>query len=119
MNTTLANRLVANYQGATLKVSDAKFHDVDSGYYVGGAFPGISFAGETPETTMIAKVSEWLATIPSFVKYVGTWQDSTTGEIFVDATYYLTDRERAISVAKKLGERAIFDIYYAEEIRVD
>lgn len=51
-------------------------------------------------------------------KFIGTWVDQQSGSTYLDVTTVLP-REAAIDLARKNGEKAIFDLKNKQEIRLD
>ena len=51
--------------------------------------------------------------------YIGTWNDSETGKVYLDVSVIETSKGRAINLAKERDQIAIFDMKSFETIEVD
>lgn len=80
---------------------------------------GWSFSAAEFTTAKVAQFIEAHAdTLARDLYYVGAWEDSVTGIVWLDVTTVFTDEHHAIEVARSTGEIAVWDFEQAREIRV-
>lgn len=102
--------------GTTVSLEDATVAIHVRGYYVGGAVPSEVF----PNTGDMSDYANAVTNITRQVQglgYIGSWLDTETNTVYVDAVDWIEDRTIAIAVARDRGELAIWDIANGEEIR--
>lgn len=95
-----------------------------TGYLVGQREWGLRI-GHNVRPYATALVPEWYdAVLTGFSKAfngyttIGSWTDQETGDLYLDVSYWYEDRAVALEVAQYRGEKAIWDLANAEEIRV-
>lgn len=107
--------------GTTLHLLSGEYDRYTDGYYVGGHVKGETFPleGSTAADYTIAAVAV-VSRIPldAGETHIGSWLDTETGTVWIDASEHYTDRAEALAVAADRGELAIWDIAANEEVRV-
>lgn len=93
-----------------------------TGYGVGGAVPGVTFAwGERIDRyTLEREVSRLAREAAARGAYLGAWlSEGTHGTWCIDVTEYLGDLEDALALARARGEAAIWDVTNGADVRAD
>ena len=109
---TLAERLI---DGAFLKGGESLFstgEPITSGFAVGTTN---LYTGKMPEHREIAGINKALKNSKS--KAFGSWLDKDK-TLYIDAINIVSDRNKAVEIAKGLKEIAIYDLNSSEEIRL-
>jgi len=87
-----------------------------------GAFPTVALrSGQHSRLreAITAFVTEhWQAVRQRGDAYFGIWMDQKADVIYLDVSAELTDRDDALNRARRLGERAIYDVALRREIWV-
>lgn len=113
-----AARLTLENNGGTFTFSGAQvLHR--RGYYVGGLVPtaivpvagGVAFLAKS--LARFARQHAAVLTTGQDV-YLGTWVNE--GNVYIDATEWAADRDRALELGRERGELAIWDCQYQEEV---
>lgn len=116
----MKNRTEAN-GGATLHLPSGEYDRYTTGYYVGGYAKAVTFPleGSTVADYVLAAI-DVISSVPAGKRTgnLGSWIDTETGTVWIDASEHYTDRTEAMRVAAERGELAIWDIANAEEIRL-
>lgn len=105
----ITSQIIANPSGGTVSLHSDPLPSF--GYFVGGRVSALIVDLLTDKTPV--------ADIETFVRYVrestgalylGWWTDEETGKLYVDATTWVADVDKAIRLGEERGEIAIFDI---------
>lgn len=105
LETAIKQNAAAGLPGFTLDAT-GNHAELNSGY-------GVGIRGfDTP-----AKLSRFVARKPRL--FAGYWVDGETGVEYFDAVSVIRERDRALQLAKRRGELAIWDFARGAEIRVD
>jgi hypothetical protein len=83
-----------------------------SGFVVGGKVPSFVMSGDESFVTL----ARWVAEHPS--NHYGSWKDSETGLIHIDAVDFVEDFDTAVALGLRRGEIAIWDAGKGEEVRL-
>lgn len=79
------------------------------------------FVISIPETQNSHTDEQLRAVVKTAIKndcYIGGWMDRETGRFHYDASIIVQDRRKALDLAKKYGQIAIFDLNTMTEIRL-
>lgn len=87
------------------------------GYMVGGAWPTIVLEPGQSVETMRPRLEAFIMRLPT--PYVGWWEDTQSGRLYVDGADWFAVREDAERVARDRGEIAFWDLSAGAEIRLD
>lgn len=88
----------------------------ESGYYVGGAVPGVKV--NSPDELDIYDVVKFVNLSP-WVEFYGVWTDQETGTVYIDAVDHYSDLDDALFYGTERGEVAIWDISNSAEINLN
>jgi hypothetical protein len=89
------------------------------GYIVSRKGHGINFSNKINEDQTRAWVKkEWSFVEGNSGRYFGGWVDGTAKKAYLDISEVFSDKGKAVSLAKRTGELAIWDAGSKQEIRV-
>lgn len=100
-----------NKQGFTALIKDGKIINVkgtDKHRYSIANRTSIVFVPKTKQTTVYFK--------PKNNTYVGGWYDKETGKYLIESINLTSNREKALIIARKRKQKAIFDLLKMQEI---
>lgn len=113
----ITSQILASRSGGTVHLDGGELPTF--GYFVGGIVSALVVGDDT-----LRPVEE----IDNFVQYVeqqldtpylGWWTDEETGKLYVDATSWVADVDKAVRLGEERGEIAIFDIECKTSIYLD
>ncbi len=120
MNHTIAleifNSIVDGRDG-TIPLTESVTLAPATGYFVGGAGSVLVFPNreDANRPTGLKLLTEFVAHATS--KFVGWWEDSETGKVYVDQSDWFLTGGEAQNAAAVRGEIAFWDIEGGQEIR--
>lgn len=104
----ITSQIIENPSGGTVSLTADPLPTY--GYFVGGVVSAliVDESNATPVTEIdffIRYVRESTGAL-----YLGWWTDEETGKLYVDATTWVADVDKALRLGEERGEIAIFDI---------
>ena len=114
----LAEKLVNEaylHGGATLNISGEA---LTRGFAVGSQN---IYTGKMPEHRELADIGKKIgeARSSNLTSIYGSWRDTTSKLLYIDAVILYINKANAIAKAKENGEIAIYDLSTNDEIRID
>lgn len=104
----ITSRIIESRSGGTVRLDGGELPSY--GYFVGGIIsPLIVGDDNLLPVTEIDNFVDYVRT-QTDAPYLGWWTDEETGKLYVDATSWEPDVDKATRLGEERGEIAIFDI---------
>lgn len=114
----ITSRIVASRSGGTARLDGGELPNY--GYFVGGIISPLIVGEDTLlPVTEIDNFVDYVRSPHVEAEYLGWWTDTETGKLYVDATSWVADVDKAVRLGEERGEIAIFDIESRSSLYLD
>lgn len=110
----IADKILANPGGGTVRISSSDIPLPDSGYYVGDGRRGLVCPASMMSRLVVLGA---LTHLHTDARFVGWWTDGD--RFYIEPSDWTSNYNHAVQMAAERGELAFFDIARQADIRMD
>lgn len=113
----IADEILANPSGGTVRLSATGNPTPDTGYFVGNGLQGLTCPAGMVSRAVVLGALVWLHTLPEGPRFIGWWTDGD--RFYIEPSDWTSNYNHAVQLASERGELAFFDVARQADIRMD